>query len=70
MNEAHILLEKVTEIIIFERKRITLEMKSGSVADEISQKEILSMAKDAIFKISKLKRIESMISDIETLLND
>jgi hypothetical protein len=70
MNEAHILLEKVIEIIISERKRITLQMHSGSVADETSQEEILSMAKYAIFKIAKLKRIEAMISDIETLLND
>ena len=70
MNEAHILIEKVIEIIVSERKRTTLEVKSGSVADETSQEEILSMAKNAIFKIAKLKRIESMLGDVETLLDD
>jgi hypothetical protein len=70
MNEAHILIEKVMEIIVSERKRITLQMHSGSVADETSQEEILSMAKNAIFKIAKLKRIESMLGDVETLLDD
>ena len=69
MNEAHLLLEKAIEIIVAERNRITLEMKSGSVAEATSHEEISIMAKNAIHKIVKLKRIEAMLGDVKSLFH-
>jgi len=46
-----------------------LEMKSGSFAEATSHEEISIMAKNAIHKIVKLKRIEAMLGDVKSLFH-
>ena len=65
MDKAYKLLEKLQVLLATERDQIAIDIKTST--SEQTDAEFLILAKIALSKIEKIKKMEAMLDDIKSL---
>jgi hypothetical protein len=67
-KKAYDLLEKLIYEVDVEKQSLEDRVKNGTVADSLTNAEVLTLMKNLISDIVRVERIKSMLEDIKSIM--